>query len=144
MAMTDKCCAYIDGSYNPRRDVYGYGIILFDQHGNKHALQGKDNGRESVKMRNVAGEILGAVMAIRKAIELDMPEITLYYDYEGIEKWITGEWQAKNPMTKAYVYCVTQAMSNHLDVYFEHVKAHSGVEHNEAADWLAKQAVGLI
>ncbi|MFQ9072177.1 MAG: hypothetical protein ACLR43_05120 [Faecalibacillus faecis] len=29
-----------------------------------------------------------------------MKHISIYYDYEGIEKWVTGEWKAKKEITK--------------------------------------------
>ena len=32
--------------------------------------------------------------AIQKAIELGVEELKIYYDYEGIEKWASGEWKA--------------------------------------------------
>ena len=35
-------------------------------------------------MRNVSGEILGAMAAVERAIELKLPEVTIYYDYMGI------------------------------------------------------------
>ena len=45
-------------------------------------------------MRNVAGEILGGSMAaIKRAVELKLPSINIYYDYMGIEKWAIGEWK---------------------------------------------------
>jgi len=30
-------------------------------------------------------------------------KITIYYDYQGIEKWANGEWKAKKRLTKEYV-----------------------------------------
>ena len=44
-------------------------------------------------MRNVSGEILGAMAAVERAIELKLPEVTIYYDYMGIEMWAEGAWK---------------------------------------------------
>ena len=38
-------------------------------------------------MRNVAGEVLGSMAAIEKAVELGLEELSIYYDYMGIEMW---------------------------------------------------------
>lgn len=141
--MTESNCAYIDGSYNPENGKCGYGVVLFDKRGAKHFYQGVVIDPDMTKMRNVAGEIQGAVVAVGSALGLDMHGLTLYYDYEGIEKWVTGEWRANNEYTKDYARCMRQMMTD-LDIRFEHVKAHSGVAGNEKADWLAKLAVGLL
>ena len=94
-------------------------------------------------MRNVAGEILGASDAIQTALKLGMKELTIYYDYEGIEKWITGKWCARQKETKQYVALAESAIKNGLKLYFKHVKAHTGIPFNEEADNLAKKSVGL-
>ena len=40
--------------------------------------------------RNVGGVLCGSMAAIRKAVELGLPEVTIYYDYMGIEMWANG------------------------------------------------------
>lgn len=142
--MLKRSYAFVDGSYNPKTKVYGCGGFLVDQRGKKHILQATGNVPSMAKMRNVAGEILGAKVAIRKALELHMKKLTLYYDYEGIEKWPTGKWRAKNLYTRDYSMFVKSAMDDGLKLYFQHVKSHTGIPGNEEADMLAKTAVGLI
>ena len=44
-------------------------------------------------MRNVAGEVLGSMAAIEKAVELGLEELSIYYDYMGIEMWAKGLWK---------------------------------------------------
>ena len=72
--------AFVDGSYNVATHVYGYGGFLIHD-GIKEVLQGSDKDAEMAAMRNVAGEICGSMAAIRKAVELGLPEVTIYYDY---------------------------------------------------------------
>ena len=66
--------------------VYGYGGFSFIME-RKKVLQGSGNDAEMASMRNVSGEILGAMAAVERAIELKLPEVTIYYDYMGIEMW---------------------------------------------------------
>lgn len=138
----DNNYAFVDGSYNIATKVYGYGgFIIFNNE--KYILQGSGNDEEMASMRNVAGEVLGSMAAIKKAIELGMPSIDIYYDYMGIQAWATGEWKRNKKGTIAY-YDYIQSVKNDIIINFIKVKGHSGVEGNEEADRLAKQAVRLI
>ena len=78
--------AFTDGSYNPKTMVYGYGGFLVHD-GCRYELTGSGNDADIAGSRNVAGEVLGAMAAVKKAMELGIKKLTLYYDYEGIKKW---------------------------------------------------------
>ena len=134
--------AFVDGSFNQHTNVYGYGGFL--RHGGeKEVLQGSDNDEEMAKMRNVSGELLGSMAAIRRALELGLKDLTIYYDYSGIEMWATGQWKRNNKYTKSY-YEFCKSISNTIELHFVKVKGHAGISGNEEADILAKEAVGLI
>jgi ribonuclease HI len=93
-------------------------------------------------MRNVAGEIAGSMAAVRKAEELGLREITMLYDYRGIEEWATGGWKTNNPATQAYKDFMNPSQRK-VHVIFEKVAAHTGIEGNEMADVMAKNSVGI-
>lgn len=133
--------AFVDGSYNQKTHVYGYGGFLVHD-GIKEILQGAGDDGEMASMRNVAGEVLGSMAAIQKAIALGLTQLEIYYDYMGIEMWALGLWKRNKKGTVAY-YDYVQSVKDKIQLTFVKVKGHSGVEGNEEADGLAKQAVGL-
>ena len=134
--------AYVDGSYNIKTKEYGYGCVLIEGQKVIEKLSGKGNKEELASMRNVSGEILGSLAAMKYAVDHRYPQICIYYDYEGIEKWATGVWKTNKEATKQYVQMV-QRFQNQLDIHFIKVLAHSGDTFNEMADQLAKKAVGI-
>ena len=144
MTTPKRSYAFVDGSYDPKSKVYGFGGFLVDQFGRKHIVQGSGNDPILAKMRNIAGEVLGARAIIELALSLHMRKLTLFHDYEGIAAWPMERWKCKRPLTRDYTRFVRRAMHDGLHLYFEQVKGHTGIEGNEEADQLAKLAIKLV
>ena len=134
--------AFTDGSFNQETGFFGYGGFLINGD-EKYILQGKSNDEDLISMRNVAGELLGAQSAIQEAMNQGLPEITIFYDYLGIEMWATGEWKRNKQGTQDY-YDFIQKAKETIDIHFMKVKGHANIEGNEEADRLAKEAVGIL
>ncbi len=138
--MAEKLIAYVDGSYDDRLQKYAFGCVFLLHTGEILEKSGSGNHPESLAIRNVAGEMIGAMFAVRWAITNGYSEIDIYYDYTGIEKWVTREWKAKNELTKKYADAMGR-WGNAIRISFRKVTAHSNNRYNDMADKLAKAAL---
>ena len=136
-----KPFAYVDGSFNSKTKTYGYGAILV-VNDVEHVFSGSNNNAEMVSMRNVSGEIEGSMRAISEAIKLGLSEVTIVYDYMGIQMWADGSWKRNKSGTVAY-YNFIQKAKQKIKINFVKVKAHSNEAMNDRVDALAKKAVGI-
>lgn len=136
-----QAVAYVDGSYNVATKEYACGVVLFHD-GKTETFSKKFADPERAEMRNVAGEIEGSMCAMNYCLEHDIRELTIYYDYAGVEHWCTGAWKASKGGTRAY-RDYYEKVSQRVRIHFVKVKGHSGDKYNDMADKLAKQAIGL-
>lgn len=132
--------AYVDGSFDKATKRYSYGVALIKDNDVLATLSNSDNDPNYVDSFQIAGECFGALNAIKWAINHDFNHIIIFYDYLGIEMWAKGNWRANKPVSKDYVTHFKK-LAQDIKVDFVKVKAHSGVEYNELADQLAKDAL---
>lgn len=136
----DALLAYVDGSYEHAVKKYAFGCVFILADGRVYVENGSGDNPESAALRNVTGEMLGAMFAVRTAMVNGFREIELRYDYEGIEKWVTGAWKSKTELTKKYAAAM-QGWGKGIRISFTKVAAHTNVYYNEMADKLAKEAL---
>lgn len=135
----ETALAYVDGSFDIKDHSYSYGVVFLTSEGTKEFSK-RFPRDEDASMRNVSGEIRGAMKAMEEAIATKKTRLILHYDYEGIEAWATRRWKANKAGTIAYRDYVA-SIEEKLSIEYVKVRAHTGVELNERADDLAKAAV---
>lgn len=135
----NRLLVYVDGSYEDSLPKYAFGCVFLLE-GEIRLAYGNGDNPQSLKHRNVTGEMLGAMYAVKTAMMNGYSEVELCYDYEGIEKWVTGAWRSKTELTQLYAKSM-QEWAQQIRIYFSKVAAHSNVRYNELADQTAKRGL---
>lgn len=137
---------FVDGSCVDPSDEnsdYSWGYIIYQN--NVEIRLAASIGKEKLHSGNVSGE-LEAAMEVAKYVDsiketLNGKKVFLYYDFVGIEKFLTGEWTPVKEGPKKY----KSFMEEYKKLFtFVDVESHTGVKGNEAVDRLAKRVLGLI
>lgn len=138
-----KYAIYVDGSFNPATKHYGSGLVVVDVENDKVIKEVAFGDKDEAGMRNVVGECMASITALRLANKNNIKEISMFFDYQGIESWANGEWKTKNHFTKWYAKKYKE-LTKDLTVHFFKVKGHIGDKYNEMADVLSKKGCGVI
>ena len=134
-----KVVAFTDGSFDADNKVYGSGVCIFAP--NDIYVELRSSGRnENYILRNVAGEIMAVLNAIDWACKNGYNQISIFYDYEGIGKWATGEWKTKTTLSSYYKRYIDDKKGI-ISIEFIKVSGHSNNKYNDRADELAKSAI---
>ena len=136
----DMLLSYVDGSYSHSLKKYAFGCVFILPDGRIFTEFGNGDNPESLKQRNVTGEMLGAMYAVRFAIKNGFHAIEICYDYQGIESWVTGDWKSKNELTQKYAASMKE-WGKTIKISFTKVTAHTNVIYNELADQTAKKGL---
>lgn len=132
--------AYVDGSYEDSLKKYAFGCVFLLPDGHIYVQYGNGDREQSLQHRNVTGEMLGAMYAVRTAMVNGFQGIEIRYDYQGIEKWVTGEWRSKTELTQKYAHAMRD-WGRSIEIRFKKVAAHANIRYNELADSLAKRGL---
>ena len=135
-----KAVCYVDGSFNSELNKYAYGCILINDDGSCEEYCGSGNDPDALLQRNVAGEMIASMLSVKLALVRGYSELEIFYDYSGIECWVTGAWKAKNNLTQSYRDWMRGKMDR-ISISFSKVTAHSNNKYNDRADKLAKEGL---
>lgn len=134
--------AYVDGSYDNSIKKYAFGCVFLLPDGRIYTEYGNGDNEQSLQHRNVTGEMLGAMYAVRFAMLNGFHSVEIRYDYQGIEKWVTGEWRSKTELTQKYAASMRE-WGKSISMRFTKVAAHTNVTYNELADKMAKTGLTM-
>lgn len=130
---------YVDGSFI--NGAAGYGAVILENGKVVDELAGAVDAFEVNDTRQVAGELAAVNEALSWCRAHSVKEVSIYYDYLGIEKWATGQWKTNHPLTKEYARFVADCP---VRIHWHKVDSHTGNRWNDRADALAKQGAGSI
>ena len=129
---------YVDGSYI--NGATGYGAVILENGKVVEELSGPVASTEVNGTRQVAGELVAVKAALNWCAAHSVNEVSIYFDYLGIEKWATGQWKTNQPLTKEYARFVAESG---IKIHWHKVAAHTGDRWNDRADVLAKLGAGF-
>lgn len=131
---------YVDGSFMVDKGNYSYGLVVVKDDEVLYEDCGIGYDEEAISLRNVSGEVLGAMKAVEYSLNQGYDEITLCFDYQGVESWALGTWKRNNRITQGYHEFMKDKMKK-IKINFKKIKGHSGDKYNDMADRLAKRAL---
>ena len=139
-ASKNMVVAYVDGSFHKELGRYSFGCVLLMPDGEIIRESGNGDNPESLALRNVTGEMLGAMYAVKWCEVNGYTAVKICYDYMGIEMWATGGWKTNNKLTQKYAEFM-RGCASRIQITFQKIAAHTGDKYNEEADKLAKAAL---
>jgi ribonuclease HI len=131
-AVSDIYEAFVDGSYI--EGATGYGAIIYLGDEIKAELSGVI---QDTQFRQFGGELQAVIKTLKWCYSNNVKKIRVNYDYEGIEKFATGKWKARNTLSSEYVNFLGKSQ---ITIEWRHVKSHTGNPKCDRADFLAKEA----
>ena len=90
--------AYVDGSYHDATKEFACGRCSSTA-ARPNTSPTSTATPALADMRNVAGEIMGAVTVIDYCRKAGISALEIHHDYEGVAKWAQGLWKANKPGT---------------------------------------------
>lgn len=134
---------YVDGSYNSAAEMYSYGLVAV-KNGVIQYIE-SDGIRDASKksIRQIAGELKGAVRASEYALENGESKVVIFHDYEGISHHATGFWDRKEPSSVEYYEKMNKLMKQGIEIIFVKVDSHTGDLFNEIVDEKCKEKAGI-
>lgn len=136
---------YVDGSFKDQAGNYSYGLVCIKDNKVLHIDKGVGSNKEAISMRQVGGELLGAMKALIYARNNNHKKVVIFHDYKGVCYHAIGYWKRDTIFSEQYYNWVQKFMNSNpdIEVVFCKVDAHTKDDFNEVADGLAKLAISI-
>ena len=128
-----KARLFTDGGARGNPGPAAYGYVLEAEDGTVLAAEGRATGSAT---NNVA-EYSGLIAGLRKAAELQVPNVEVVSDSELMVKQMRGEYRVKNAALRTLSVEVASLARQFANVEYRHVKR----AQNELADRLVNEAL---
>lgn len=80
---------YVDGSYSIETEEYSYGVVAVENEVVLYIESGKGKAKN---IRQIAGELKGAIRGVEYAFKTNRKKVVIFHDYMGICYHATGFW----------------------------------------------------
>lgn len=134
---------YVDGSYNSVTEEYSYGMVATRSDVVLHIESGTGKSDSSKNIRQIAGELEGALKGVQYALNKGEKRVVIFHDYVGICYHATGFWDRKEESSKEYYKKMQELMNRGIEVIFVKVDSHTGDLFNELVDEKCKEKLGI-
>lgn len=134
---------YVDGSYSVATEEYSYGMVAVKDDVVLNIESGVGKGTSVKNIRQIAGELEGAVKGVEYALNKGENKVVIFHDYIGICYHATGFWERKEESSKQYYEKMQSLMKQGIEVIFVKVDSHTGDLFNELVDEKCKEQLGI-
>lgn len=135
--------AYVDGSYSNYDGRYSYGVVCVKNNVIEYIENGAEKDKSEKNIRQIAGELKGALRSALYALEKGEKKLVIFHDYEGIANHAIGTWSRNEISSVEYYKQMQEIMKNGLEITFVKVDSHTGDLFNELVDENCKELLGI-
>ena len=135
--------AYVDGSYSIADGRYAYGVVCVKDNIVQYIESGAAKDSSEKNIRQIAGELKGALKAAEYALKNGEKKLVIFHDYEGIAHHATGAWSRKEASSIEYYHKMQEFMNSGIQIIFVKVDSHTGDLFNELVDEKCKEQLGI-
>ena len=134
---------YVDGSYSIATEEYSYGMVAIKNNVVLHIESGSGKNEAARNIRQIAGELEGAVKGVQYALLKGEKQVVIFHDYAGICYHATGFWERREESSKNYYMKMNELINSGIEVIFVKVDSHTGDLFNELVDEKCKERLGI-
>lgn len=115
---------FIGSSYKDGKAFIG---IVTESSSKTHKFYGVVNCGQYSSLSSIAGELLSVLIGVQIAKDMGYTNLNIYYNYDGVKLWYTGEWRAKGDLQIKYVALLKSLQVqnnlnyNFIDEYDKHM-----------------------